>query len=153
MQDLQVIFLIFGIAFLFLLLYLLRKYTDHPFTMFAMIPLLGLCMFSYVMFSEYQLTQYYKKAFTAPEQIRYCGTFHQWVEIRQQNRHNVSIEKAFYFQNDRQGFIFTNSLQARQRFSELNTLKVNDPICFQFSPQYKDEMDRYILTGFKKQMN
>ena len=153
MQDLQVIFLIFGIAFLFLLLYLLRKYTDHPFTMFAIFPFLGLCMYSYVMFSEYQLTQYYKKAFTSPEQIRYCGIFRQWVELTHQGRYDNITEKVFYFQNDRQGFLFSNSSEAQQRFPELKNLAINDRICFQFSPKYKDEMDRYILTDFKKQAN
>ena len=110
-------------------------------------------MYSYVMFSEHQLKQYYKKAFSASEQIRYCGIFRQWVEVKHQNRNDTVTEKVFYFQNDRQGFLFTNSLKARERFPDLKNLKVNDPVCFQFSPKYKDEMDRYILTGFKKQAN
>ena len=153
MHNLQYIFLIFGIIFLFLLLNLLKKYMKNPFAMFAIFPFLGLCMFSYVMFSEHQLKQYYKKAFSASEQIRYCGIFRQWVEVKHQNRNDTVTEKVFYFQNNRQGFLFTNSLKARERFPDLKNLKVNDPICFQFSPKYKDEMDRYILTGFKKQAN
>ena len=68
-------------------------------------------------------------------------------------RHNISTEKVFYFQSDRQGFLFSNSPRARQSFPDLKSLNINEHVCFQFSPDYTDEMDRYILTGFKKQAN
>ena len=84
---------------------------------------------------------------TSPEQIRYCGIF-EWAEVEQQTRQSIIKEKAFYFQNDRQGFLFSNSLRARQQFPELKTIKPKDQICFQFSPQHKDEQGRYILTAF-----
>ena len=84
---------------------------------------------------------------TSPEQIRYCGIF-EWAEVEQQTRQSIIKEKAFYFQNDRQGFLFSNSLRARQQFPELKSIKPKDQICLQFSPQYQDEYGRYILTAF-----
>ena len=37
---------------------------------------------------------------TSPEQIRYCGIFRQWVEVKHQNRNDTVTEKVFYFQNN-----------------------------------------------------
>ena len=89
----------------------------------------------------------------APDQIRACGIFTQWSEVTHYRRHNISTEKVFYLQSDQEAFLFTNSPRARQSFPDLKTLNINEHVCFQFSPDYTDEMDRYILTGFKKQAN
>ena len=153
MYHLELILFICGLLICFVFILLMKKYADRPFGMLAVLLLLGLCLFSYISFCKYQFKLYYEKALIAPDQIRACGIFTQWSEVTHYRRHNISTEKVFYFQNDRQGFLFTNSLKARERFPDLKNLKVNDPICFQFSPKYKDEMDHYILTDFKKQAN
>lgn len=150
MYDLQQLLIFFGMLIIFIIITLLKKYVQNPFGFFLLLPCLGLILFAYVAFSKYQLNNYYKQALTSPEQIRYCGIF-EWVEVEQQTRQGIIKEKVFYFQNDRQGFLFSNSLRARQQFPELKILKEKDQICFQFSVQYKDENGRYILTAFTLQ--
>lgn len=150
MHDLQHVLIVAGLIFFFLVIILIKKYLQNPFGFVVLLPCLGLLFFGYVMYSKYQLNQYYAQALAAPEQIRYCGMFSQWVTIEKQTRQGVIKEKVFLFQNDRQSFLFSNDLRARQTFPALKTLKEQDQICFQFSPQYKDEQDRYILTDFQK---
>ncbi len=150
MHDLQYLLIIFGAVILFILITITKKYLQNPFGFVLLLPFLGLMLFGYVIFSKYQLDAYYEKALEAPDQIRYCGMFSQWVEVEISTRQGKIKERVFLFQNDIQGLLFTNSLRTRQQFPELKTLKVRDRICFQFSPQYKDEQDRYILTDFEK---
>lgn len=150
MDNLQHILILAGAVFLFLVITLLKKHLQNPFGVVLLMPCLGLIFFAYVMFSKYQLNQYYEQAFHAPEQIRYCGVFAQWIKVEKPTRHGTIKEKVFLFQNDIQHFLFSYSLRARQQFPELTTLQERDAICFQFSPQYKDEHGRYILTDFKR---
>ena len=153
MYRLELILFICGLLICFVFILLMKKYAERPLGMLAILLLLGLCLFSYISFCKYQFKQYYEKALIAPDQIRACGIFTQWSEVTHYRRHNISTEKVFYFQSDRKGFLFSNSPRARQSFPDLKTLNINEHVCFQFSPDYTDEMDRYILTGFKKQAN
>ena len=153
MYHLELILFICGLLICFVFILLMKKYADSPFGMLAVLLLLGLCLFSYISFCKYQFKHYYEKALIAPDQIRACGIFTQWSEVTHYRRHNISTEKVFYFQSDRQAFLFSNSPRARQSFPDLKTLNINEHVCFQFSPDYTDEMDRYILTDFKKQTN
>lgn len=149
MQDLQLLLVISGVAILFIFITIIKKHLQNPFGFILLLPCVGLLFFSYVMYSKYQLNQYYQQALKAPEQIRYCGIFAKWIEVERQTRHGVIKEKVLLFQNDRQGFVFSYSLRTRQQFPALNTFKEKDQICFQFSPPYKDDQGRYILTDFK----
>ncbi|RKG29830.1 hypothetical protein [Acinetobacter tianfuensis] len=151
MDSLQHILILAGVIFLFLVIILLKKYMQNPFGFLLILPCLGLLFFGYAAFSKYQLHRYYEQALNAPAQIRYCGIFAKWVVVEKPTRHSIIQEKVFLFQNDRQGFLFSNSLRTRQQFPELQTLKEQAPVCFQFSPEYKDEEGRYILTAFEKQ--
>ena len=139
MYHLELILFICGLLICFVFILLIKKYVERPFAMLAVLLLLG--------------KHYYEKALIAPDQIRACGIFTQWSEVTHYRRHNISTEKVFYFKSDRQAFLFSNSPRARQSFPDLKTLNINEHVCFHFSPDYTDEMDRYILTGFKKQAN
>ena len=150
MYDLQQFLIFSGALILFILISLMKKYLQNPFGFVLLLPCLGLMFFGYVMYSKYQLNQYYEQALNNPEQIRYCGIFAKWVEVDKLTRLGIIKEKVFLFQNDRQGFLFSNNLRVRQQFPALVQLKEQDQLCFQFSPQYKDEDNRYILTDFKK---
>lgn len=114
MYHLELILFICGLLICFVFILLMKKYADRPFGMLAVLLLLGLCLFSYISFCKYQFKHYYEKALIAPDQIRACGIFTQWSEVTHYRRHNISTEKVFYFQSDRQGFLFSNSPRARQ---------------------------------------
>ena len=153
MYRLELILFICGLLICFVFILLMKKYVDRPFDMLTVKIIININLFSYINFCKYQFKHYYEKALTAPEQIQACGIFTQWSEVTHYQRHNISTEKVFYFQSEQQGFLFSNSPRARQSFPALKTLNINEHVCFQFSPDYTDEMDRYILTGFKKQAN
>lgn len=97
MENLSTILIIFGLL-LFLITSAFFKNKIQSTTGFIIaLPILGLCMFIYVQWSQYLLNRYERQALNANHQIHYCGQFSQWAEVQHQTRHGTWTEKAFVF--------------------------------------------------------
>lgn len=96
MPPLEQRLILSGLIGFFILIVTIKKYMQHPLTFFDLLRLLGLALASYAAFAQYQLHQYYQRAFQAPHHIHECGTFTQCAEIKPQTRQGIITEKAFY---------------------------------------------------------
>lgn len=149
MSELYNFLLIFGLILFFIFLQLVKKYTNKPIAIFLIFPFLGLILFSYITFSKFKLNQYYQDAFKSPNQIKYCGYFTRYIQFEYQGRNAIIKETALLFQyRSDQTFLFSQNKHTLKKFPNIADLKPMQPICFQFSPEFKDQRNRYILTNF-----
>lgn len=116
---------------------------------FLILAVIGWALFSSVSFYH---GWKYRQAVQSDLQVRHCGEFINRTEIaHSQFGRSDAIEPIYSFKNTQgESFSFSGSRHIAAELPELALLQPHQPVCFQYSPQFKDRNGFFLLTKLQR---
>lgn len=91
---------------------------------------------------------YYYLAVNSPTQQHYCGIFDQYQTVERYSKTGNWTQYLYEFKTEQgQRFVFARNRATAKHLPIMAHIQPKQKICFQYSPEFTDSDEHYLLTG------